>query len=115
MMQNSGNNPRVIRLEWGNLCSLLWTDHFREGQPGDRICLWSCSFLHFYPRPKELLHNENWETILFVFGMMTVIETMNTSGFFPMAGPSQCPMGQARSTEALYQNVPEYPPALLGG
>ena len=36
--------------------------------------------------PKELLHYENWETILFVFGMMTVIETMNESGFFRWLG-----------------------------
>jgi len=36
--------------------------------------------------PKELLHYENWETILFVFGMMTVIETMNSSGFFRWLG-----------------------------
>jgi len=36
--------------------------------------------------PQELLHYENWETILFVFGMMAVIETMNTSGFFRWLG-----------------------------
>jgi Na+/H+ antiporter NhaD/arsenite permease-like protein len=36
--------------------------------------------------PKELLHFENWETLLFVFGMMTVIETMNESGFFRWLG-----------------------------
>ncbi len=36
--------------------------------------------------PKVLLHYENWETILFVFGMMTVIETMNESGFFRWLG-----------------------------
>jgi Na+/H+ antiporter NhaD/arsenite permease-like protein len=36
--------------------------------------------------PKELLHYENWETLLFVFGMMTVIETMNESGFFRWLG-----------------------------
>jgi Na+/H+ antiporter NhaD/arsenite permease-like protein len=36
--------------------------------------------------PQELLHYENWETILFVFGMMTVIETMNASGFFRWLG-----------------------------
>ncbi|MEI9477397.1 MAG: ArsB/NhaD family transporter [Deltaproteobacteria bacterium] len=36
--------------------------------------------------PKELLHYENWETILFIFGMMTVIETMNESGFFRWLG-----------------------------
>ena len=36
--------------------------------------------------PQELLHYENWETILFVFGMMTVIETMNESGFFRWLG-----------------------------
>jgi Na+/H+ antiporter NhaD/arsenite permease-like protein len=36
--------------------------------------------------PKELVHYENWETILFIFGMMTVIETMNESGFFRWLG-----------------------------
>jgi Na+/H+ antiporter NhaD/arsenite permease-like protein len=36
--------------------------------------------------PQELLHYENWETILFVFGMMTVIETLNESGFFRWLG-----------------------------
>ncbi len=36
--------------------------------------------------PQELLHYENWETILFVFGMMTVIQTMNESGFFRWLG-----------------------------
>ncbi len=36
--------------------------------------------------PKELLHYENWETILFVFGMMTVIATMSESGFFRWLG-----------------------------
>jgi len=36
--------------------------------------------------PEELLRYENWETILFVFGMMTVIETMNESGFFRWLG-----------------------------
>src|SRR5512143_1157895 len=36
--------------------------------------------------PMEILHFENWETILFVFGMMTVIETMNESGFFRWLG-----------------------------
>jgi Na+/H+ antiporter NhaD/arsenite permease-like protein len=36
--------------------------------------------------PEELIHYENWETILFVFGMMTVIETMNESGFFRWLG-----------------------------
>ena len=36
--------------------------------------------------PQELVHYENWETILFVFGMMTVIETMNESGFFRWLG-----------------------------
>ncbi len=34
----------------------------------------------------ELLHYENWATILFVFGMMVVIETMNESGFFRWLG-----------------------------
>jgi Na+/H+ antiporter NhaD/arsenite permease-like protein len=36
--------------------------------------------------PQEIVHYENWETILFVFGMMTVIETMNESGFFRWLG-----------------------------
>ncbi len=36
--------------------------------------------------PEELIHYENWETILFVFGMMTVIETMSESGFFRWLG-----------------------------
>jgi Na+/H+ antiporter NhaD/arsenite permease-like protein len=36
--------------------------------------------------PKELIHYENWETILFVFGMMIVIETMSESGFFRWLG-----------------------------
>ncbi len=36
--------------------------------------------------PEELIRYENWETILFVFGMMTVIETMNESGFFRWLG-----------------------------
>ena len=36
--------------------------------------------------PGELLHYENWATILFVFGMMVVIETMNESGFFRWLG-----------------------------
>jgi Na+/H+ antiporter NhaD/arsenite permease-like protein len=36
--------------------------------------------------PQELLHYENWETILFIFGMMAVIETMNESGFFRWLG-----------------------------
>ena len=36
--------------------------------------------------PEELLRYENWETILFIFGMMTVIETMNESGFFRWLG-----------------------------
>jgi Na+/H+ antiporter NhaD/arsenite permease-like protein len=36
--------------------------------------------------PKELLHYENWETILFVFGMMVIIETMSLSGFFRWLG-----------------------------
>jgi len=31
---------------------------------------------------QDPLHYENWETILFVFGMMTVIETMSILRFF---------------------------------
>ena len=40
----------------------------------------------FILTPQDLLHYENWETILFVFGMMTVIETMSESGFFRWLG-----------------------------
>jgi Na+/H+ antiporter NhaD/arsenite permease-like protein len=43
----------------------------------------------FILTPQDLLHYENWETILFVFGMMTVIETMSESGFFRW-GPHYC-------------------------
>ncbi len=40
----------------------------------------------FILTPQDLLHYENWETLLFVFGMMTVIETMSESGFFRWLG-----------------------------
>jgi len=40
----------------------------------------------FILTPQDLLHYENWETLLFVFGMMTVIETLNESGFFRWLG-----------------------------
>lgn len=40
----------------------------------------------FILSPQDLLHYENWETLLFIFGMMTVIETMNESGFFRWLG-----------------------------
>ncbi len=40
----------------------------------------------FILTPQDILRYENWETILFVFGMMTVIETMNESGFFRWLG-----------------------------
>ena len=40
----------------------------------------------FVLAPRSFLHYENWETILFVFGMMTVIETMSLSGFFRWLG-----------------------------
>lgn len=40
----------------------------------------------FILTPQDLLNYENWETILFIFGMMTVIETMNESGFFRWLG-----------------------------
>jgi Na+/H+ antiporter NhaD/arsenite permease-like protein len=40
----------------------------------------------FILTPQDLLHYENWETILFIFGMMTVIETMSESGFFRWLG-----------------------------
>ena len=36
----------------------------------------------FILTPQDLLHYENWETILFIVGMMTVIETVSPSGFF---------------------------------
>ena len=36
--------------------------------------------------PAELLRYENWETILFVFGMMAIIETLSLSGFFRWLG-----------------------------
>jgi Na+/H+ antiporter NhaD/arsenite permease-like protein len=52
----------------------------------------------FILTPQDLLHYENWETLLFIFGMMTVIETMNESGFFrfrscvpqPSSPPNNC-------------------------
>jgi Na+/H+ antiporter NhaD/arsenite permease-like protein len=40
----------------------------------------------FILNSQDLLHYENWETILFIFGMMTVIETMSESGFFRWLG-----------------------------
>jgi len=40
----------------------------------------------FILTPQDLLRYENWETILFIFGMMTVIETMSESGFFQWLG-----------------------------
>ena len=36
--------------------------------------------------PDQLLKYENWETIIFVFGMMVVVETMSLSGFFGWLG-----------------------------
>jgi Na+/H+ antiporter NhaD/arsenite permease-like protein len=36
--------------------------------------------------PKEVLRYENWETIIFVFGMMAIIETLALSGFFRWLG-----------------------------
>jgi Na+/H+ antiporter NhaD/arsenite permease-like protein len=36
--------------------------------------------------PGELLQYENWETIIFIFGMMLIIETMSLSGFFRWLG-----------------------------
>ena len=68
-----------------NFRSLLWTDHFGEGEPYDCFDLWGCSGLSLYT-PQALLHYENWETLLFVFGMMIVIETMSESGFFLWLG-----------------------------
>src|SRR3990170_7917133 len=40
----------------------------------------------FILKPKDLLHYENWETIIFIFGMMCVIATMQESGFFRWLG-----------------------------
>ncbi len=40
----------------------------------------------FILTPQDLLRYENWETVLFIFGMMTIIETMNESGFFRWLG-----------------------------
>ena len=40
----------------------------------------------FVLTPAQLLHYENWETLIFVFGMMTVIATMESSGFFRWLG-----------------------------
>ena len=36
--------------------------------------------------PSEILKYENWETSLFIFGMMAIIETMSLSGFFRWLG-----------------------------
>ncbi|MGA2614637.1 MAG: ArsB/NhaD family transporter [Spirochaetia bacterium] len=36
--------------------------------------------------PGNLVQYENWETIIFVFGMMLIIETMSLSGFFRWLG-----------------------------
>jgi len=36
--------------------------------------------------PDQLLRYENWETIIFVFGIMIVVETMSLSGFFGWLG-----------------------------
>jgi Na+/H+ antiporter NhaD/arsenite permease-like protein len=36
--------------------------------------------------PEKLLQYENWQTILFIFGMMAIIETMSLSGFFRWLG-----------------------------
>ena len=36
--------------------------------------------------PENLLRYENWETILFIFGMMAIIETLSLSGFFRWLG-----------------------------
>ena len=40
----------------------------------------------FVLSPSELLQYENWETIIFIFGMMLIIETMSLSGFFRWLG-----------------------------
>lgn len=36
--------------------------------------------------PENILQYENWETIIFIFGMMAIIETMSLSGFFRWLG-----------------------------
>jgi Na+/H+ antiporter NhaD/arsenite permease-like protein len=36
--------------------------------------------------PAEILRYENWETIIFIFGMMAIIETLSLSGFFRWLG-----------------------------
>jgi Na+/H+ antiporter NhaD/arsenite permease-like protein len=36
--------------------------------------------------PDKLLQYENWETIIFIFGMMVIIETLSLSGFFRWLG-----------------------------
>jgi Na+/H+ antiporter NhaD/arsenite permease-like protein len=36
--------------------------------------------------PENLIRYENWQTILFIFGMMAIIETMSLSGFFRWLG-----------------------------
>jgi Na+/H+ antiporter NhaD/arsenite permease-like protein len=36
--------------------------------------------------PGDILRYENWETIIFVFGMMAIIETLSLSGFFRWLG-----------------------------
>lgn len=36
--------------------------------------------------PQHVLHYENWETIIFVFAMMVIVETLNLSGFFRWLG-----------------------------
>jgi Na+/H+ antiporter NhaD/arsenite permease-like protein len=36
--------------------------------------------------PDQLLQYENWETIIFVFGMMVIVEAMSLSGFFRWLG-----------------------------
>lgn len=40
----------------------------------------------FVLTPAQLLRYQNWETLIFVFGMMTVIATMEASGFFRWLG-----------------------------
>ncbi len=40
----------------------------------------------FVLTPAQLLQYENWETLIFVFGMMTIIATMEASGFFHWLG-----------------------------
>lgn len=65
-----------------NFRSLIWTHNIRKSQQNDCFDFRSCSCFHLHFDPQDLLHYENWETILFIFGMMTVIKTKSLSVFF---------------------------------